>query len=94
MGAIYEIGALCALDDCLSGLQVNHCSHYVGVSAGGFIAAGLANGLTPRQMCRAFIDASDPDDRFDPARLMTPAWSEFCARTARLPSLLGDAAWD
>lgn len=94
LGAIYEIGALCALDDCLSGLQVNHCSHYVGVSAGGFIAAGLANGLTPRQMCRAFIDASDPDDRFDPARLMTPAWGEFCARTARLPSLLGDAAWD
>lgn len=94
LGAIYEIGALCALDDCLPGLALNHCSHYVGVSAGGFIAAGLANGLTPRQLCHAFIDTTEADERFDPARLMVPAWGELCGRAARLPGLLGDAAWD
>lgn len=94
LGAIYEIGALCALEDCLSGLQVNHCSHYVGVSAGGFIAAGLANGLTPRQLCGAFIDSKASDERFDPALLMSPAWGELGARVARLPGLLGEATWD
>ena len=37
LGAIYEIGALCALEDCLQGLDFTACHHYVGVSAGGFI---------------------------------------------------------
>ena len=38
LGAIYEIGALCALDESLLGLDFNRLEHYVGVSAGGFIA--------------------------------------------------------
>jgi predicted acylesterase/phospholipase RssA len=38
LGAIYEIGALCALDESLIGLDLNQLEHYVGVSAGGFIA--------------------------------------------------------
>ena len=46
LGAIYEIGALCALDDTLIGLDLNACDHYLGVSAGGFISAALANGIT------------------------------------------------
>ena len=55
LGAIYEIGALCALDESLHGLSFTELDHYVGVSAGGFIAAGLANGMTPRELCAAFI---------------------------------------
>jgi len=93
LGAIYEIGALCALDDCLDGLDFNACDHYVGVSAGGFIAAGLANGITPRQLCEAFIEDLPTEDNFDPAWLMKPAWSEFGARLQRLPGLLGSALW-
>ena len=54
LGAIYELGALCALDEALEGLDLNDCEHYVGVSAGGFIAAGLANGMRPRELCAAF----------------------------------------
>ena len=93
LGAIYEIGALCALDDSLRGLDFNGCDHYVGVSAGGFIAAGLANGLTPRQLCEAFIEDRQGDDQFDPAWLMKPAWGEFLDRAARVPGLLGGALW-
>ena len=71
LGAIYEIGALCALDDSLQGIDFNGCDHYVGVSAGGFIAAGLANGMTPRQLCAAFIEnTAEAPDRFDPAELL------------------------
>lgn len=93
LGAIYEIGALCALDDSLRGLDFNGCDHYVGVSAGGFIAAGLANGITPRQLCEAFIEDRRGDDQFDPAWLMKPAWGEFLGRAVRLPGLLGGALW-
>jgi predicted acylesterase/phospholipase RssA len=70
LGAIYEIGALCALDDTLIGLDLNACDHYVGVSAGGFIAAGLANGIRPRQLCEAFIEDRPSDDNFDPSWLL------------------------
>ena len=94
LGAIYEIGALCALDEALQGLDFNGFDHYVGVSAGGFIVAGLANGLTPRQLCEAFIEDRATEHHFDPAWLMTPAWAEFGTRLQRLPGLLGAALWD
>jgi NTE family protein len=35
LGAIYEIGALCALDESVPGLDLNALDGYVGVSAGG-----------------------------------------------------------
>lgn len=93
LGAIYEIGALCALEDSLHGLDFNGCDHYIGVSAGGFIAAGLANGITPRQLCESFIEDRLGDDRFDPAWLMRPAWREFIERAQRVPALMSGALW-
>jgi len=45
LGAIYEICVLCAIDEAMEGLDLTALHHYVGVSAGGFIAAGLANGM-------------------------------------------------
>lgn len=93
LGAIYEIGALCALDDCLLGIDFNRCDHYVGVSAGGFIAAGLANDLTPRQLCQAFIEDLPTDQNFDPSWLLKPAWSEWARSARRLPGLFAGAAW-
>ena len=94
LGAIYEIGALCALDEALEGLDFTALDHYIGVSAGGFIAAGLANGMTPRELCRAFIDEHvQGDEVFDPAWLMVPAWSEFARRSIMLPGLAASALW-
>lgn len=93
LGAIYEIGALCALDDTLDGLDLNACDHYIGVSAGGFIAAALANGITPRELCESFIEGRPRFDGFDPAWLMRPAWGEFAQRLRALPQLASGAAW-
>ena len=78
LGAIYEIGALCALEQSLTGLDLNRLDHYVGVSAGGFIAAGLANGISAQALCTSFIEG-DPDGHavFDPAWLMQPATDEL-----------------
>ncbi|MFP8832817.1 patatin-like phospholipase family protein [Hydrogenophaga sp. XSHU_21] len=93
LGAIYEIGALCALEDSLDGLDLNACGHYVGVSAGGFIAAALANGISPRELCESFIEDRPRLDGFDPAWLMRPAWGELAQRLRALPGLAGGAAW-
>ena len=94
LGAIYEIGALCALDEALTGIDLRQLDGYVGVSAGGFIAAGLANGFSPRDLCSVFIESEDADDEdlFSPSLLMRPAWGEYFKRAASLPSLTAHAA--
>lgn len=94
LGAIYEIGALCALEESLLGLDLNALDGYIGVSAGSFIAAGLANGITPRQMCRAFIE-NDADAGFEvsPTAFVHPAWGEYLQRLASVPALVAQAGW-
>jgi len=94
LGAIYEIGALCALEEALTGVDFSALQGYVGVSAGGFIAAGLANGMTPRQLCAAFIEsAGHGRDAIDPALFVRPAWGEFARRAAAAPRLAVQAAY-
>jgi predicted acylesterase/phospholipase RssA len=88
VGGIYEIGALAALDEALVGLDLSACDVYVGVSSGAFIAAGLANGLTPKDMHRSFIESDEADDPFEPEVLLQPAFAEFGQRLAMLPTLL------
>ncbi len=94
LGAIYEIGALCALEESLHGIDFTRLQHYVGVSAGGFIAAGLANRITPRELCASFIENDNAlAGTFDPSWLMTPAYGEFARRGIMLPALLIAAMW-
>ena len=105
LGAIYEIGALCALEESLEGIDFTRLDGYVGVSAGGFIAAGLANGMRPRELCAAFIGVGDGDapggatstverDRrhVRAALRLHPAWAEYAQRLAALPALTAHAA--
>lgn len=93
LGAIHEIGALCALEEAVHGLDFTRLDHYVGVSAGAFIAAAMANGWQPRQLSDAFIQNSGTGDIFDPAWLTIPAYGEFTRRLARLPLLTVQALW-
>jgi NTE family protein len=95
LGAIYEIGALCALEEALPRVDFNALQGYVGVSAGSFIAAGLANGMTPRQLCTAFIESRSVDDvdAIDPSLFVRPAFAEFARRAASLPRLVMQAAY-
>jgi len=95
LGAIYEIGALCALDEALDGIDFTRLDGYVGVSAGSFIAAGLANGMTPREICASFIENdADDDNLFKPSLLLRPAFGEYARRLALLPALVAQAGWD
>jgi NTE family protein len=51
-GAVYEIGALRALDLLSVNRSVTDFDVYVGTSAGSFVAALVANGVTPEEMMR------------------------------------------
>ena len=91
LGGIYEIGALLALADSLEGLDLNDLDVYVGVSSGGFVAAALANRISPAQMYRLFID-DGADAALKPEIFLKPAVGEFCRRATALPSLAWRAA--
>ena len=58
-GAVYEIGALRAIDDLLIDRTVNDFDIYVGTSAGALVASFIANGLSPEEMLQV-IDGSHP----------------------------------
>jgi NTE family protein len=86
LGAIYEVGALLALAESLQGTDLADLDVYVGVSSGGFVAAALANGISPAQMYRLFI-AEGRDSALSPALFLRPAWSEFARRALSVPEL-------
>lgn len=74
LGGIYEVGALIALADSLQGVDLNDLDVYVGVSSGSFVAAALANGISPAQMYRLFIaDGADAALTGSAWRLIAPS---------------------
>ncbi len=93
LGAVYELGTLAALEEALEGIDFTALDIYVGVSAGGFIAAGLANGVAPAEMCRMFVESDTHEAPFDPAVLLRPALREYAQRIASVPPLLLGAVW-
>ncbi|GAB4199620.1 MAG: patatin-like phospholipase family protein [Wenzhouxiangellaceae bacterium] len=94
VGAIYELGALRALDESIEGLHLHYLDTYVGVSAGAFIAASLANHVSTTQMCRIFMGRRDAELAFRPEAFLRPAYREYLKRLKRIPGILADALWD
>ena len=92
-GAIYEIGALRALDEVFEGLDFNQLHVYVGVSAGAFICSNLANNITPAQMTRAIVKHEPGEHPFDPETFYSLAIGEYFRRTTSVPRLLGKGIW-
>jgi predicted acylesterase/phospholipase RssA len=87
LGGIYEIGALLALADSLDGIDFTRLDAYVGVSSGGFVAAALANGISPAPMYRLFIE-DGADAALKPEIFLRPAFGEFGRCIAALPGLV------
>ena len=91
VGAIYELGALRALDESIKGLKLHELDVYVGVSSGALIAASLANGITTIEMCRIFTGQEYASLTFNPEQLMRPAYREYFQRASLLPSIMVDS---
>ena len=90
-GAVYEIGALRALEEAIEGFEPNRLDVYVGVSAGAFVAASLVNGITPAQMVRSLVTREPGVHPFTPQTFFTPAYAEWARRGATIPRLVADA---
>jgi NTE family protein len=85
-GGVYEIGALRALDLLSVNRTVNQFDVYVGTSAGAFVAASVANGVTPEEMMRVILQQAPttfPDMRV--GALLRPNMSEYLQRGIELP---------
>ncbi len=90
LGAMYEVGVLMALDEALDGLDLNDMDIYVGVSAGSFITAALANGMTPSDIYRLFIDnekSAAHQGALKPEIFLRPAFREYWQRGRSIPAL-------
>jgi len=93
-GAIYEIGALMALQESLEGLDLNDLDCYVGVSAGSFLAAALANGIPAAEIYRLFIEGGESSGALTPELFMRPAFAEYGRRARTVPAIATRAAWN
>lgn len=91
IGGMYELGALRALEVAIDGLDLTRLQIYVGVSSGAFLAAGLANRMTPTEMLRVFITGDGQDAKFHPERFLRPALHEYLKRVSGLPRILFEA---
>src|SRR5665213_3380136 len=85
-GGVYEIGALRALDLLSVNRTVNQYDVYVGTSAGSFVAAAVANGVTPEEMMRVIVQQVPtpfPDARV--SSLLKPNYKQLLTRGAMFP---------
>lgn len=87
VGAMYELGALRALDEACDGLDLTQLDSYVGVSSGAFFAAALVNGIDTAELCRIFISGTSNDVRFRPEMFLRPALGEYLQRASGVPNL-------
>jgi len=94
VGAIYELGALRAVDEAIRGLRLHDVDVYVGVSAGAFIAASLANDITTADMCRIFTGHNHAEYLFEPEKLLKPAYREYMKRARQVPGVVTDSLID
>ncbi|MEA2153999.1 MAG: hypothetical protein QOE11_139, partial [Solirubrobacteraceae bacterium] len=85
-GGVYEIGALRALDLLTVNRTVNDFDVYVGTSAGAFVAAMTANGVTPEEMMRVVNhQRPTPFPDADLGNLLRPNIAGFARSAIGLP---------
>jgi NTE family protein len=92
-GGVYEIGALRALDLLAVNSTVNQFDVYVGTSAGSFIAALCANGVTPEEMMRVVTrQGKAPFRDIDIEDLLHLNLLEFARKGALMPLRIASLA--
>jgi predicted acylesterase/phospholipase RssA len=89
-GAVYEIGALRALDE-LIGRSVLDLDLYVGISGGAFVASLVAAGVSPREMYDEATSRTSTPFGVAAAPLYRLAPFELLSRSIRAPRVLMEA---
>ena len=90
-GAVYEMGALRAINDLLVDRTVNDFDIFVGTSAGAIVASGLSNGLTPQTMLRSIEGTDRSIQKIRPKHLYRPNAKATLSRLFKLPKTLSDS---
>jgi NTE family protein len=93
-GAVYEIGALRAIDDLLVDRSVNDFDIYVGTSAGAIVASFIANGVAPADMYRAIAGERRRLPSLRREHIFSFNYGEFVRRGIALPSKIALALAD
>ena len=91
-GAVYEIGALRALEALLD-RSVLDFDVYVGVSGGAFVASLLANGISPIEMYDEVVTRAGRPFGVSAAPVFSLGMADLLKRTARAPRVITDAVW-
>lgn len=91
-GAVYEIGALRALETLLD-RSVLDFDIYVGVSGGAFVASLLASGISPVEMYDEVVTRAGRPFGVSAAPVFSLGLADLVKRTARAPRVLTDALW-
>ena len=93
-GAVYEIGALRALDLLSVNRSVTDFDVIVGTSAGSFVAAMTANGITPEEMMRVLDrQAPTPFPEIALGTLLSLNLRELAGKAAAFPWRLAKLGW-
>lgn len=93
-GAVYEIGALRAIDDLLVDRTVNDFDIYVGTSAGAIVASFLASGVSPEEMYMAIAGQHPTAPSLRREHIFRFNQREFVRRGLSLPSRLARTIFD
>jgi NTE family protein len=82
-GGAFKVGGLKALDDFLVNRKTTDFDVYVGLSAGAFLAAPLAAGISPAEMIRSLEGASEKFSTFRASDFYNPNLGEFIGKPIR-----------
>ena len=92
-GAIYEIGAVWALQEALDGVDLAALPCYVGVSAGALVASCLANRMSPELLVRIVHDEAPDEVPLTADVFFAPNFRALAGLAFRTPRLLARALW-
>jgi NTE family protein len=79
-GGAFKIGGLIALNALFTNRSVTDFDSYVGLSAGAFLAAPLAAGITPGELLRSIDGRSAAITQFSPFEFYRPNFKEYLSK--------------
>src|SRR5262245_24941597 len=83
-GGAYKLGGLKALDDFMVNRKTTDFDIYVGLSAGSFLAAPLAGGVTPVEMLKSLDGSSEDFSQLQPSDFYNLNLTEFLWKPVEL----------